>query len=823
MFEILRAELRAAARALWRRPGLSALVVTLLAAGIGAAALVFSLIQGILLEPLPFLEPERLVSIWERSMAASEGGGEDAVRRVKNVVSPANFLDWRAQSSTVERMAGFAVTPANLTGAGADGAVEPRRVRLGLVTEGWFEVLGVAPALGRTFTADETVPGGALTTVLADHTWRTVFGGDPDVLGRSVRVDGRDFEVIGVMPPGMELDMGRAAGPLGAPADLWTPLPITEQWQTRRGRWMLVIGRVAPGAGLEQARAELATIAERLADEHPDFNTGWSTTVVGLRDHVTSSVRSVLLLLFGAVLLVLLIVCANVAALLLARTAARADEIAVRGALGATRRRLLLQLLGETVLLFVLGAVAGLLAARVALGGLARWLPADLPRLDNVGVDARVASAALLAALLAGVVSGLVPALWATGTAGLRARAALGGASGRLRSALVGGQAALALVLLAAAGALLSSVRDQLATDPGFETDSLLSLSLSLPRAAYPAPEAQRDFFDRLLERVEALPGVRSAGAVTFPPLGGSGAATSYWPIDRPEPEPGEDTYTDVRVVAGDFHRTLGIPLVEGRLFESRDRAETDRVPVVVSRELAEQTWPGRSVLGQELAVTWGRARAVRAEVIGVVGDVRFADLVTEPRPALYFPLARDEASAMTVMLSTRTDPETLAPLLRATVGELDPELPIESLRTMRAVVHEVVARDRFALQLVSAFAVAALLLSAIGLYGAVAFQVRARRAEIGLRLALGASPRAIGRGVVLRAVRLVALSAAVGVALALAAGRLAAAAVAGGTLDRGWTLAVAVATLLAAGAIAAALPAWRAARLDPARTLRSE
>jgi putative ABC transport system permease protein len=821
MFEAIRSELRAAIRTLRRRPALSSLVAALLAAGIGAAALVFSLIQGILLEPLPFLEPERLVSIWERSSTVGADGESEAVRKAKNVVSPANFLDWRAQSSTVARMAGFAVTPANLIGSGEDGAPEPRRVRLGLVTEGWFEVLGVAPALGRAFTADETAPGGALTAVLADHTWRTVFGGAPDVLGRSVRVDGRDFEVIGVMPPGMELDMGAAAGPLGAPADLWTPLPITEQWQVRRGRWLLVIGRLAPGAGLEQAGAELATIAERLAGEHPDFNTGWGTTVVGLRDHVTSSVRSVLLLLFGAVLLVLLIVCANVAALLLARTAARAGEIAVRGALGATRRRLLVQLLGETVLLFVLGAGAGLLAARLALGSLARWLPADLPRLDNVGIDARVATAALLAALLAGVVSGLVPALWATRTAGLRARAALGGASGRLRSALVGGQAALALVLLAAAGALLSSVRDQLATDPGFETDSLLSLSLSLPRAAYPEPEAQRDFFDRLLERVEALPGVRSAGAVTFPPLGGSGAATSYWPTDRPEPEPGEDTYTDVRVVAGDFHRTLGIPLIEGRLFDSRDRAETERVPVVVSRELAEQTWPGRSALGQELAVSWGGA--VRAEVIGVVGDVRYADLVTEPRPALYFPLERDQASAMTVMLSTPSDPETLAPLLRATVGELDPELPIESLRTMRSVVRGSVARDRFAMGLVSAFALASLLLAAVGLYGAVAFQVRARRAEIGLRLALGATPTSIGRSVIGRAIGLVAAACVVGLALALAGGRLTATAVHGGAAAAPLTLAGAAAALLVAAAAAAAVPALRASRVDPATMLRSE
>ncbi|HVS64146.1 MAG TPA: ABC transporter permease, partial [Thermoanaerobaculia bacterium] len=319
----------AALRTIRRRPAAYLGAFALLTLGVGAVTLVFSLVRGVLLESLPFAEPERLVSIWERS---DEPGAltEEAPRRAKNVVSPANFLDWREQSETVEKMAAFAVTAANLTEVG-----DPRRVRLGLVTEGYFETLGIEPEVGRLFAPEEMVAdSGHPTTVLSHALWRTVFGEDPAVLGRRVQVDGRDLEVIGVMPPGVELDMGEAAGTLGAPADLWTPLPITEQWSQRRGRWLLVVGRLGPGVSVDSASAELDTIAERLAVEYPAFNEGWGVTVSGLHDHVTSTVRPTLLLLLGAVLLVLVIVCANATSLLLTRAAERSNEMRVRGALG---------------------------------------------------------------------------------------------------------------------------------------------------------------------------------------------------------------------------------------------------------------------------------------------------------------------------------------------------------------------------------------------------------------------------------------------------------------------------------------------------------
>ncbi|HVS66818.1 MAG TPA: FtsX-like permease family protein, partial [Thermoanaerobaculia bacterium] len=494
-------------------------------------------------------------------------------------------------------------------------------------------------------------------------------------------------------------------------------------------------------------------------------------------------------------------------------------------ALGAERARLVRQVLVESLAVFVLAGALGVGWAGLALRALASWVPTSVPRLGNVELDLPVVAVALAVAALAGLASGLVPALQSAGSSGLGTRRALGRSLPRLRAGLVGAQVALALVLLVAGGAMLQAVRGQLAIDPGFRSEGLITFSLALPRAQYQEQATLVDFWDGLFEGLEALPGVRSAGAVSFAPLSGLGAATSYHPADRPAPPPGESIYTDVRVVAGDFHRTLGIPLLAGRLFDEQDRTPSDRRPVVVSRALAEEAWPGEAALGRELVVSWGGPET--SVVIGVVGDVRYTDLSTEPRAALYWPIELEPSLAMTASVATEGDPQALAPAIRSTVAAADPGIPIESLRTMRSVVRDSVARERFALQVVSAFGLVALALAAVGLYGAMTLLVRARRSEIGLRLALGASPGGVARAVVGRALRLVTAALLVGVALAAAGGRIAGAAIGSlfgeVSIVEPAVLGGAVAALLLAALLASAPAAVRAARLDPATTLREE
>lgn len=624
------------------------------------------------------------------------------------------------------------------------------------------------------------------------------------------------------MPAGSELDMGSAASPYGDAADLHWPLATSESWREPRGRGLMVLARLADGVELEQGRADLEVVMARQRERHPSFNTDWASQTVPLLQHQREPMRLPLLALFGAVLLVLLIVCMNASSLMLGRTLGRTDELAVRRALGAGRRRLLRQLLVEGV---VVVAAAGVLAWFLAQGILqlvrATFPPELLPAhsgADTVGVWWITLALAGFCVLL----FGLLPGVMISG----RRRALAGSASlgtsrrrHRLRAALVFSQVALALVLLVGAGLMLRTVRGLLEIEPGFHRDGVVSFAIA-PRKGL--EDAQMfDFYDRLLERLAGLPEVSSVGAVTHIPMVSLGAATSYFPADRAEPEPGQTPVADIRVLRGDYLQTMGIPLLAGRAFDSRDRAGQQPGSILISDSLAQQQWPSESAIGQQVVVSWGE-RGPRT-VVGVVGNVHHADLLTTPRDAIYFPQDQERESVMNVALRTESDLTVLAPVLRQIVAEIDPALPIFDLRSLDRVITDSLSQQRFLSGILAVFAILALSLAGLGIYGVTALAVTQSTREIGLRMALGAAPWQVARLFLRRTAALTGLALAIGLGASVLLGRTVESLFFGVRSYDPATLAATVIVLAIAASIAALIPARRAASLDPTRALRWE
>ncbi len=800
-------DVRLALRQLRRRPGFTATAVLLLGLGIGAGVASFSLLDRALLQPPPFDRPEGIVTVWE---------SHNARGRSKNVVGPANFVVWREQNRSFERLAGLITIRVNLTGDG-----EPVRAAARVVTEGYFEILGRAPLLGRTLVPEDFQGEGRRVVVLSHSLWQRRFGGDPGVVGRLVEIDGTAREVVGVMPPRVGLDMGPLVSPYGDEPDLWSPLAVTEAWRAPGGRWLMVIGRLRSGVSPDEAGAEMDALAARAQELFPDFNAGWGANVVPLAGHLRAHLRLPILALSGTVALMLLIVCVNTASLLLLRAAGRRGEVALRSALGAGRGRLARQLLTEGAVLALLGGAAGI-ALAVLLHRIAPLLlPADLlPGLGS-GLTPRSFAVALALVAFATAVFGGLPALLS-----LRRRATLRSARTtedrgrhRLRSGLVVAEISLAVVLLVGAGLMLRSMHQLLAVDPGFEQNGVLSLAVSVRRGTEEA--ATRQFWQRLLERTAALPGVERVGAVSHIPLASVGAATSYFPTDRPEPAPGERPTAEIRVVRGDYFAAMGTPLLAGRNFDDRERADATMGSVIVNQTLAESRWPGQSPLGKRLRVHWGE-RGER-EVVGVVGDVRFADLETPPRDTIYFPHEQEVENGLTLVLRSRLPADQLLPGVRAALAELDPSLPIYNVGSLTGVVAGSVAEKRFLSRAIALFALLALLLAAFGIYSTSAFAVVERTRELGLRLALGSTPGQVAGLVLRQAGKLAALALVAGVAAALTLGELARALLYGVQPADPTTLALVVTVLGAAALLAALGPALRAASLEPMRTLKEE
>jgi putative ABC transport system permease protein len=806
--EGLGADMSYGLRMLRKSPGFTLIAVLLLALGIGATTAIFSVVNGVLLKPLPFEEPESLVMIWEHAYKRD---------RERNVVGPFNFLRWRERAKSFSSMSAFVAWAANL----AEDEGEPERVGIGHVSADLFATLGVSAARGRVFTPEDGIPGNDNVVVLGDGLWKRRFGADPGVMGKTVRVDGTEMTIVGVLPPGIEFSAAQAGGSV----QIWHPIAFTNEHREFQGRYLTIMARLAPGVNLQQAQDEMKRIAADLEKEN-EFDAGWSANVFPMKPELVRDVRSSILVLFAAVGAVLLIACANVGNLLLSRAVSRERELSVRAAMGAGRIRILRQLLIESLLLAALGGALGLGLAEVFRRALVAALPAEIPAFVSIGLDGRVLAFTLAMSVATSLLFGLLPALQVSRLDLVEPlkEGARGGASAprrRLKNALVAVEIALAVVLLVATGLLVRSFRTLSQVNPGFQPSGLTAVQINLAGPRYETEEAQIAFFERVLANVRELPGVESVGAISWLPLGsGMGSATSYRVPDKPDPPPGEERVADVRMVGGDLFRAMGIPVLEGRAFDERDRSDS-RTVVIVNETLARTVWPGESPIGKIVEMSWGDDLV--AEVVGMVGDVRLTQLDRAPRASLYWPQSQLSNNFMSVIARGKERRPPTAAELRAAISTVDPELPLTSIQEMEEVVSRSLGRPRLTLALMSLFGGVALLLAAIGLYGVIAFGVSQRVREIGLRMALGASAKDVSGLVLKEGLKLAFVGVVIGVTAALFLGRFLESLLYEVEPRDPMTLAV-IAVLLVGVALAASyFPARRASRIDPFRALRTE
>lgn len=803
----LRQDITYALRLLRRAPGFTAIAVATLALGIGASTAIFTLVDAVLLRPLRFSEPQQLVVIRPTSGAR---------------VSAGYLHEWRLQSQAFHGIAGWYDVRTNLTGRDA-----PLEVLADRVTTNFFTVLGTPALIGRTFAVDTTSSAIEPEVVLSHGFWQRRYGGDAGVVGQAITLDGEAFTIIGVVPEGFTIRTNELSE---SRAEIWMPLRLIPGSRIGMGGSLNVVGRLSPGATFEEARAELAVIARRLEDAYPSYSRDWGVDVVPLHAATVKDVRLDLLVLCGAVGLLLIIACANVANLLLSRSVARRAELAIRLSLGATWGRLVRQCLTESLVLAAIGGALGLVLAMWGTQVLVSWLPAglDLPRVREIGVDTRVVLFALLVTMLTAVLVGLIPSVSSARTApqsSLR-EAARGSASGRSQHRLVGvfivAEVALALTLLAGAGLLGRSFWELSRVDPGFRADGVLTMRTTLPASRYDTDDRIRAFGNEVLERIERLPGIRSVGFANYLPMSRSGSANRLEIEGRPDTGVDDQKFSRVSVVGGRYFDAMGIPLLRGRLPGDADTESTQPV-FVIDEKLARLHWPSSDPIGAHL--TWRRrdGEPLSGPVVGVVGSVRWQAMAAEPPASAYWWFPHAPGRELTIVARTAGDPSGFAAVLAAQVVETDPNQPVAEIRAMRDFVADDLAQPRFTMLLLVSFAVAALLLAAIGLYGVIAFGVAQRTREIGVRVALGAERGDVLRLIMRRGMRLTGVGLAIGIVAALALGRFVASLLYGVTpADPATLLAVALFLALIA-MLASYLPARRATRVDPMVALRSE
>ncbi len=798
-------DLRFAARLLLRTPGFTLIAVAALALGIGANTAIFSVVNTLLLDRLPYRDPERLVVVWERNLPRD---------RKNNVVSPGNFLHWREMNRVFEDIAAVSITfRTTLTGSG-----DPEELPVQYVTAAISPILGVPPQQGRLFTPEDDSPS-ANVVIISDRLWRRRFGADPSVVNRTILLNGTPQVVVGVMPPGFSI--------LDKNVDVWQTIGFRPEMRTPRGRWMMTVAKLREGVTVARAQEDMTRVHAELTRMFPAFNTGWTARVVSLSDQLTGDVRPALLVLLGAVGFVLLIACANVANLLLARSTARHRELAVRAALGAGRGRLVGQLLAESFLLSAVGGIAGLLLAWWATLGLRGAIAQQLPiaRLDAVSIDGRVLVFTLAAVVISGFAFGLLPALSAAG-ASLSDALKEGGRTGtaargaRARNVFVVVETALALVLLVGAGLLIRSFAALLSVDPGFDPSHTVTMKVSIPGSKYATAEQQRAFYDQLFERLDAIPGVRAAGGTSFLPLNGLGAATAFEIVGRPKPPAGQEPVTDVRVTTHDYFQAMGIRLVRGRLFDRSDAGSNVR-RVIISESMARTYWPDEDPIGKQIVVAWNDPGP--DVIVGVVGDVRQETLEKEVRPSIYWPPSRFTYPFMTVAIRVAGDVSSVVPAATARVHELDPNIAVADVRTMTEVRDISVAQRRLTTLLLGAFAALALVVAAVGIYGVISYAVTQRTQEIGIRMALGAQRSSVLTMVLRQALMLAGAGILVGAVGALLLTGLMTNLLFGVTASDPVTFVAVAALLGVVAAVAAAVPGLRATRVDPVVALRAE
>jgi putative ABC transport system permease protein len=807
-------DLRYGVRMLLKSPGVSIMATIALALGIGANTAIFSVVNAVLLRPLPFRSSEALVSVFEKDQTRGV---------VRGSYSYPNFFDLREQNHVFEHVAAYHDNDFIMTGRG-----EPVRIPGSVVTADLFSVLGTPPMLGRTFLPDEDKPTETgRVVVLSERLFASRFNSDASIINQQITLDGKTYTVIGVMPHGFEFPIQNDS------LDLWTTIaddaagssPITAQ---RGAHFLQVVGRLKPGVTESSAQAEADAIAARLEQQYPDTNTHKGIRVVSALQALVGDVRPALLILLGAVACVLLIACANVANLLLARAMTRHKEMAVRSALGASRMRVVRQLLTESVLLSLAGGLLGLALAvwwadlLIALG------KKDIPRAIQVGLDWRVLAFTLGVSVLTGVVFGLFPAFHLSGTALTESLkegrgAGAGAKRNRIRGVLVAAEVAIAVVLLVGAGLLIQSLWRLRHVNPGLEPQNVLTFNVSLPEVRY-SSEKQARFFSDLTTRLRSLPGVQSASAVLPLPLSGDRMGISFQ-IDGREVAAKDEPSADVFVAEPNYFRTMGIPILKGRDFEERDEHKSMPV-VIVTESFARQFFPGEDAVGKRIKPgisTWDDEKSTMREIVGVVGDIRNRTLDTEPKPAYYLPQSQVPFTQLIAVVKSGNDPKSLSGSITREVSAIDTELPVFSVKTMAEYISSSVAAPRFNTTLLSIFAGVALVLTIIGLYGVMSYSVAQRTNEIGIRMALGAKTRDVLALVVKDGLKMVSLGLLFGIAGALALTRLLATLVYGVTTHDPMTFVVIAALLSLVAMVACYVPAWRATRVDPLEALRCE
>jgi putative ABC transport system permease protein len=790
-------------RNLLKRPGFTAIALVALALGIGANTAIFSLVNAVVIRPLPYAEPDRLVWAW--------GNVRNGTNRAS--VSPADYLDFRNQNKTFEQLAAtFSLSmPVNITGSG-----EPERLSASAVTGNYFQTFGVTPALGRAFSLDNEKPGNDQVTVLSYALWQRRFGGNPQIVNQRINLDGKSFEVIGVMPRDVTFPQT---------AELWVPLnfDVAPEMKARKAHFLRPIGRLKPGVTMAQAQADTDVIAAQLEKQYPESNTGWNLRFETLRDRLIGSSKATLFILFGAVGFVLLIACANVANLLLVRATARQKEIALRTALGASRWRIIRQLLTESLLLALIGGVLGALIAAWGIDLLVTLSSTNVPSTANVRIDATVMAFTLGMSLVTGLLFGVLPAL-RTVKLNLSDTLKEGGRSpgegslkNRTRSLLVVFESAVAVVLLIGAGLLVRSLVALTNTNPGFEANNVVTLRVDLPRTKYDKPEKTAGFYETLESRLSGLPGVETVGMITELPMSGQANDTPFTVEGRPAVAPDQEFGADFRRVNQNYFQALRIPLLRGRNFTAQDVRDAAKV-IVVSQQLVNTVFPNEDPLGKRLVTA---IDPTPLEIIGVVGDIRHRALEVAPWAAIYIPSRRPAGT--NIAIRTQGDPMSLVPAVRKEILAIDPDQPISAITRMDDWVTRTTATPRYRTTLLTLFAALAMVLAATGIYGVMSYSVTQRTHEIGVRMALGARHRDVLRLVVRQGMLLVVIGLAIGIAAAFALTRVMSNLLFGVTAKDPITFVVVAGLLSAVALIACYIPARRATKVDPLTALRYE
>jgi putative ABC transport system permease protein len=802
----LRQDLRYGLRMLVKNPGFTIIAVITLALGIGANSAIFSVVNTVLLRPLPYKNPEELVMVWED---ASHMGFP------RDTPAAANYIDWRDQNQVFDDMAAMAQESFNLTGVGEPERLDGRRVSGSL-----FSLLGVAPQLGRAFLAEEDQPGNNRVVILSHGLWQRRFGSDPQIVGRPLSLNGESFTVVGVMPRQFQFPSRED--------QLWVPIAFDAKEAGNRGNHYLeVVARIKPGVETQQAQAEMDTIAARLAQQYPESNTRLGAVVTPLHEQVVGDIKPALLVLFGAVGFVLLIACANVANLLLARAAVRQKEIALRLALGASRSRLTRQFLTESILLAALGGGVGFVLSVIGINVLKTFIPENISQAQAITIDGKVLLFTVLVSLATGLIFGLAPAAQASNfnlnetlKEGGRDSGA-GGRGNRLRGLLVISEVAVSFILLIGAGLLINSFLRLRNVDPGYRPKNVLTMKVALPELKYPDKERRAPFYRELLRRVQTLPGVQSTAVASNLPLTYTGDSIVIWVEGLADPPPDQKPTIVTRVISPHYFGTMGIQLVQGRDFTAQDKTDSPGV-VVISERTAHHFWPGENPIGKRLKPGTAASPRPWMEVIGVVKDVRQMELAAEPKLQMYLP--HEQVNAFppnALVIRTNVEPLSLAATVRKTVWEIDKDQPVSNVQTMEEIVSESVTRQRFSMLLLGVFATLALVLAAVGIYGVMSYSVTQRTREIGIRMALGAQRSDVLKLAVGQGLRLVSIGVVIGLTAAFVLTRVMSSLLFGVTPTDPPTFVTISLVLISVALLASYIPALRATKIDPMVALR--